>query len=183
MTDAQKAAEAMREAAVQVVRSNGHPALAVEIRHLPLPEAPAVSEDVVERVARAICIAKGAHPDACVHGWGSTTGDHGCYLRAWQQETTAARAALAAMPPQGWCNDMENVPKDGTEILLLVKRRAGETRRCVVGHWMIGGFCIEDHPAIEAGWYFWNGYMFDKASEPLYWISLPAAPSPETGND
>jgi hypothetical protein len=68
---------------------------------------------------------------------------------------------------------METAPKDGTEVLLHVERRAGMPWRCLVGHWMPGGHCIEDHPPIDEGWYFWNGSMFDKASKPLAWLPLP----------
>ena len=71
---------------------------------------------------------------------------------------------------------METAPLDGTEVLLAVELRANITGRCLVGHWMRGGHCIEDHPPIEQGWYFWNGSMFDKASKPLYWMPLPDVP-------
>jgi hypothetical protein len=51
---------------------------------------------------------------------------------------------------------------------------------------MPGGYCIEDHPAIDTGWYFWTGGMFDRAEKPTHWMQLPAAPqnarpSPSTG--
>ena len=74
---------------------------------------------------------------------------------------------------------IETIPKDGHgdpkpgEFLLLVERRAGVSGKCLVGHWMPGGLCIEDHPPIARGWYFWNGSMFDKASEPTHWMPLP----------
>lgn len=68
---------------------------------------------------------------------------------------------------------METAPKDGTEILLKVERRAGASGCKLVGHYMPGGFCIEDHPAIEEGWYFWSGSMFDLASNPIEWMPLP----------
>jgi hypothetical protein len=70
---------------------------------------------------------------------------------------------------------MDIAPKDGTEILLQVKLRAGISNRFLVGHYMPGGYCIEDHPAIDAGWYFWNGCMFDRAAEPIRWWHLPNA--------
>ena len=69
---------------------------------------------------------------------------------------------------------METAPRDGTEVLLKVESRAGISGKCLVGHWMPGGHCIEDHPEIAAGWYFWNGRMFDKASKPTHWMPLPA---------
>lgn len=68
---------------------------------------------------------------------------------------------------------MNSAPKDGREVLLQVELRAGVTGKCLVGHYMPGGHCIEDHPPIDAGWYFWNGCMFDKASEPVKWCELP----------
>lgn len=70
--------------------------------------------------------------------------------------------------------DMESAPLDGTEVLLQVEERAGARGRCLVGHFMPGGHCIEDHPPIERGWYFWDGRTFDKASKPLKWCPLPA---------
>lgn len=71
---------------------------------------------------------------------------------------------------------MSTAPRDGREVLLMVERRAGMPRCTLVGHYMPGGHCIEDHPAIDAGWYFWNGCMFDKASKPTHWMPLPPAP-------
>ena len=68
---------------------------------------------------------------------------------------------------------MNTAPRDGTEVLLVVERRAGIPHRMLVGHYMPGGHCIEDHPPIDEGWYFWNGCMFDKASKPLAWMALP----------
>lgn len=85
---------------------------------------------------------------------------------------------------EGWClmsiaslkdwQPIETVPKDGQEVILKVKRRAGIDGCCLVGHYMPGGHCIEDHPPIGQGWYFWNGCMFDSAAEPLEWMPLPA---------
>jgi hypothetical protein len=68
---------------------------------------------------------------------------------------------------------MDTVPKDGQEVLLAVERRAGMRGCCLVGHYMPGGHCIEDHPPIDEGWYFWNGCSFDKASKPIAWMPLP----------
>lgn len=67
---------------------------------------------------------------------------------------------------------MDTAPKDGREILLKVEQRAGIPGKCLVGHWMRGGHCIEDHPPIEAGWYFWTGRMFDAPSKPVGWRPL-----------
>jgi hypothetical protein len=72
---------------------------------------------------------------------------------------------------------IETAPLDGSEVLLMVERRAGIPHRALIGHYMAGGHCIEDHPPIDAGWYFWNGSMFDRASKPTHWMPLPAAPS------
>lgn len=69
---------------------------------------------------------------------------------------------------------MDKAPRDGTEIVLRVTNRAGIQGKCLVGHWMPGGHCIEDHPAIDEGWYFWNGCIFDKTSKPLEWTPLPS---------
>jgi hypothetical protein len=84
-------------------------------------------------------------------------------------------AKLACQPaPPGW-QPIETCPrKAGKEYLLRVKVRAGIRGSSLVGHWMPGGHCIEDHPAIDGGWYFWNGCMFDLAAEPTHWMPLPA---------
>ena len=68
---------------------------------------------------------------------------------------------------------IETVPLDGREVLLKVEYRAGIPGKCLVGHYMRGGHYIEDHPPIDQGWYFWNGRMFDTASKPIAWMSLP----------
>lgn len=68
---------------------------------------------------------------------------------------------------------METAPKDGREVVLQVKLRAGISGKYLVGHYMGGGHCIEDHPPIDAGWYFWNGCMFDRAAEPVGWMPIP----------
>jgi hypothetical protein len=67
---------------------------------------------------------------------------------------------------------MDSAPKDGSEVLLQVELRAGLRGKFLVGHYMPGGHCIEDHPPIEEGWYFWNGGMFDKASRPVGWLPI-----------
>ena len=86
-------------------------------------------------------------------------------------------AALLRPHVQEWISVEEREPpKDGREVLLQVKYRAGIPNGKLVGHWQRGGHCIEDHPPIDAGWYFWNGIMFDKASEPTHWQPLPPAP-------
>ena len=84
------------------------------------------------------------------------------------------RCVWRAMPSldRVW-HPIETVPKDGREGLLRVAMRAGINDRCLVGHYMPGWNCIEDHPPISEGWYFWNGDMFDKASKPTHWSPLP----------
>lgn len=76
---------------------------------------------------------------------------------------------------------IETAPKDGREVVLAVKHRAGIKHGVLVGHYMPGGHCIEDHPPIAAGWYFWDGSMFDKAAEPTHWMPLPHHPQWEPG--
>lgn len=71
---------------------------------------------------------------------------------------------------------IETAPKDGREVILAVSYRTGIPFGMVVGHYMDGGYCIEDHPPIDRGWYFWNGMGFDKASVPSHWMPLPAHP-------
>ncbi len=93
-----------------------------------------------------------------------------------RKKPLAAEAQVRALTAQRW-QPIATAPKDGTEVLLQVKRRAGVPGKMLVGHYMPGGYCIEDHPAIDEGWYFWNGLMFDCASDPLHWMPLPAAPA------
>ncbi len=83
---------------------------------------------------------------------------------------------LKAIPrDHGW-KPIRTAPKDGSEVILFVKIRAGIPKRMLVGHYQEGGLCIEDHPPIDQGWYFWNGCMFDIASEPTHWMTLPDEP-------
>jgi hypothetical protein len=78
---------------------------------------------------------------------------------------------------------MKTAPRDGTEIILVVEKRAGIPYQKLVGHYMPGGHCIEDHPPISEGWYFWNGCMFDKASKPLAWMEVPEFKPKEKKDD
>jgi len=71
---------------------------------------------------------------------------------------------------------METAPRNGREIILAVELRAGVPGCMLVGHFMQGGHCIEDHPPIDRGWYFWNGRLFDKATKPIAWMPLPEPP-------
>ena len=83
-------------------------------------------------------------------------------------------ALRAALPSTRRWQSIETAPLDGREVLLRVKARAGIQGKCLVGHFMQGGHCVEDHPAIARGWYFWNGSMFDQAADPTDWMELPA---------
>ncbi len=67
---------------------------------------------------------------------------------------------------------MKSAPLDGRELLLRVEKRAG-LPGWLVGHYLPGGHCIEDHPAIDAGWYFWDGYSFRTMAKPIGWLPLP----------
>lgn len=87
--------------------------------------------------------------------------------------TAEARPQLEGREMKADWLPIETAPKDGTEVLLVVESRAGIQGRYLVGHYMPGGYCIEDHPAIDSGWYFWNGCMFDKSSKPTHWTPLP----------
>jgi hypothetical protein len=91
----------------------------------------------------------------------------------------ALRDALPAT--RDW-QPIETAPLDGREVLLRVKYRAGIPGGKLVGHFMQGGHCIEDHPAIARGWYFWSGRMFDEAAEPTHWMELPTD-DPTAGSD
>jgi hypothetical protein len=84
-------------------------------------------------------------------------------------ELQALRATVDKLPK--W-QSMKTAPRDGTEVLLQVEHRAGIPGKLLVGHYMPGGHCIGDHPAIDEGWYFWTGSMFDKASKPMRWMSI-----------
>ena len=84
----------------------------------------------------------------------------------------AVVSKLRAPVATDW-RSMDTAPLDGREVLLQVELRAGMPGRCLVGHYMPGGHCIEDHPPIAQGWYFWDGREFDLASKPTGWLPLP----------
>lgn len=84
----------------------------------------------------------------------------------------AVVSKLRAPVATDW-RSMDTAPLDGREVLLQVELRAGMPGRCLVGHYMPGGHCIEDHPPIAQGWYFWDGREFDLASKPTGWLALP----------
>lgn len=55
---------------------------------------------MMERIARALCAARGIDSDQCVFGTGWADEDGGgtiCHRYAWEDELPAARAALEAM--------------------------------------------------------------------------------------
>ncbi|WP_282257318.1 hypothetical protein [Stenotrophomonas sp. PS02301] len=80
----------------------------------------------------------------------------------------------------GWAA-MDTAPKDGTEVLIEVELRAGVRGKCLAGHYMAGGHCIEDHPPIAGGWYFWNGCAFDMAAKPIRWRYIQPAQGIDLG--
>lgn len=84
--------------------------------------------------------------------------------------------ATATNVKVGEWQPMHTAPRNGDEVILAVSSRTGIRGRCLVGYYMPGGFCIEDHPAIEEGWYLWNGLYFDQALEPIAWMPLPEVP-------
>ena len=102
--------------------------------------------------------------------FGQEVGEHS-YLNC-PIDNAIAMLECAPRPTSEW-RPMETAPKDGTEVILKVELRAGIRGKCLVGHYMDGGHCIEDHPPIDGGWYFWNGCMFDKAAKPVGWQPLP----------
>ena len=105
-------------------------------------------------------------------GWGHRLCDDWLAMHA---EVKRLRKATTWQP-------MDTAPRDGTEVLLRVEMRAGIPDGALVGHYMPGGHCIgDDHPPINEGWYFWNGCMFDKASEPIHWMPLLEAAETKGG--
>ena len=92
----------------------------------------------------------------------------------------AAQARIKELEAKQRWIPMDSAPKDGSEVLLQVEYRAGSQGKCLVGHWMPGGHCIEDHPPIAQGWYFWNGASFDLAAKPILWMPLPQPPEQES---
>jgi hypothetical protein len=116
----------------------------------------------------------------CGHGPESHRGGGLCEECIPVGDSTGARSGcqsftLPEVDRTGW-RTMDSAPLDGTEVLLAVELRAGIPGRCLVGHHMAGGNCIEDHPPIDRGWYFWNGCMFDRAAAPILWMPLPPVP-------
>lgn len=137
--------------------------------------------DPVKRHADALAHARVLAAHQPVHVQGSdelrarTDGERAAYREGVEEGTK-----IAARQPAAW-NSMDTAPKDGTEILIEVELRAGVGGRCLVGHYMRGGHCIEDHPPIAEGWYFWNGCAFDKAAKPIRWRHIQPAQGIDLG--
>jgi hypothetical protein len=85
------------------------------------------------------------------------------------------REAIDKTLPKWISVEDEVPPKDGSEVILRV-RRAG-IEGSVVAHWMPGGHCIQDHPPIDEGWYWWNKSYFDISPNPTHWMRLPEPPA------
>ena len=85
-----------------------------------------------------------------------------------REQLAAIRTVLTTAKRFTW-QPMDTAPRNGTEVLLAVK--GGQV---VVAHWMPGGHCIEDHPPIAQGWYYFNGSYFRDSAQPLFWMPLPA---------
>lgn len=91
-------------------------------------------------------------------------------LTKQQTEIDTLRAQLVLLLAAQKFRPMSQAPKDGTEIIIKVKSRAGIPKKFLIGHWASG---CNDYQAIKGGWYFWNGCLFDDAAEPLEWLPLP----------
>lgn len=82
---------------------------------------------LLEKIARAICKAKGVEPEFCVFGTGSISSTRGasimeCHRRAWEDELPSARAALAAMRDGEEWQPIETKPTDGTPVMLRYQK-------------------------------------------------------------
>lgn len=133
-----------------------------------------LAEKIRELPKYELCFGAEADGTPFIEEWDEnlSEGEPACLLSDVSQLAAQAEAEWAAKVE--W-QPMSSAPKDGTEVLLLVERRAGCPGKMLVGHYMPGGHCIEDHPPIDEGWYFWTGGMFDQASKPLLWMKLPEA--------
>jgi len=114
--------------------------------------------------------------------WYPTGSYHMHRVRAEVEQNGPGRIMRDEWDPRAVWRSMTEAPRDGTEVLLQVESRAGMPGKCLVGHWMPGGHCIDDHPPIDAGWYFWNGCMFERASKPVAWAPLPKERAQEKNN-
>ncbi len=91
------------------------------------------------------------------------------------RETLALLAALERSEAASQWQPIETAPKEGEVLLRIV--RAGMVGSLVC-HWQPGGHCIDDHPPIDKGWYFWNGHMlYPVDSKPTHWAPIPNLPA------
>jgi hypothetical protein len=155
----------------------------------PLPQDPAKNLEQtqfrnIRKVVKALADFCFGNPRDPVYGayhtalTASLTARDGLDISSVGLEPLSSESQQPAQEPvkqESWM-PIETAPKDGSEVLLMVKSRAGIKKGFLVGHYMGGGHCIEDHPPIDSGWYFWNGRMFDKESEPTHWMPLPLPP-------
>lgn len=63
------------------------------------------------------------------------------------------------MAEDSW-QPMSTAPRDGTMLDLRFVHG-----RSVVGHWLPGGHCIEDHQPVAAGWYYWERTYWNSVAE------------------
>lgn len=134
-------------------------------------------EGIADAISALVITDLHGHEDETVsepYGWFVDIEYHGFTREEPSKDLMAATTPLYEMHSKSGL-PMESAPRDGTEIILQVKSRAGISHKFLVGHFMPGGHCIEDHPPIAPGWYFWNGRMFDEAAEPERWWPLPKA--------
>lgn len=96
------------------------------------------------------------------------------------KRTNDLESFIEGEPYNPW-RPMDTAPKDGTEVLLKVEHHPSTQKEHVVGHYMPGGHCIEDHPAIAEGWYYWNGSYFGPVSNPVKWMPIPIDHPPQEG--
>lgn len=71
-------------------------------------------------------------------------------------------------PAAAWRSDVENAGPKNKGYVLLVDGNGHK----VLAHWQPGGHCIEDHPPIDRGWYYWNGREFDVFRNPTAWMPV-----------
>jgi len=100
------------------------------------------------------------------------------YIRKWVEDgwpvISQAETALEALTTQGWRTDMENAPRDGRKVLLLVASPG-------IKDWSLAWVNC-------ARWvnYFGKGYDWDLTVKPLdvlAWAYYPELPAPPTPNE
>lgn len=124
--------------------------IAAAIRALPIAATPA--DDVVERVARAICAAHSIPAD----DWDED--DNGRRVRKWECEVGAARAALAALAPAPDATDALTWPDDAMFASgdMVQKKGIAQWRGKIVGWYRPAngklGFSVEsmfEHGSVQ----------------------------------